>query len=231
MKQFGGWYLPDAEEHLQEWMTKMKQPCFGRLGYQKHKYDLAMKFVRQRRLAVDVGGHVGLWSWPMSHDFESVVAFEPMTAHCACWRANMDGRSNARLEHFALGESRSTVRVETRAPGSTGDTGVDPKAEASSLRAAVADRGELVEQRLLDDFNLQDVDFLKADTEGYELFVMRGARETLLRCRPCVIVEQKAETGGSERYGIGVTDAVAFLQSLGAKKRGALQGDYVMAWD
>lgn len=231
LKRFGSWFFPDGEEHLQEWMTKMHQPCFGRLGYQKHKYDLAMKFVKQKRLGVDVGGHVGLWSWPMSWDFEQVKAFEPMSEHYACWLANMRERDNATVYHCALGETEGRVSVRTRTPGSSGDTGVDPKAENSSLRASVDLVGESVEQRRLDDFKLDNVDFLKIDCEGYELFVLRGAKETLLRCKPCVIVEQKAETGGSSRYGIGVYDGVDFLKGLGAKSRAGLQGDYILSWD
>jgi FkbM family methyltransferase len=233
MKRFdaGGWWLPDSEEHLQQWMTTVSDRRGDRLLYQGKKYRMAMEHVKRRRVAVDIGGHVGLWSWQMAQDFATVHAFEPMTEHRECWRANMADFGNATLYPFALGEVPGMVRVVTRTPGSSGDTGVDPAAERSSLRAAIDTVGEEVELRTLDSFGLTDVDFIKVDTEGFEVFVMRGAVETLLRCKPCCIVEQKPETGGAQRYGVGVTDAVTFLESLGAKRRAGIQGDYILSWD
>jgi len=231
----GGWYLPDGEEHLQEWMTKMQQmvgPVSGhRLGYQAHKYRAALPFVRGRRIALDIGAHVGLWSWPMSFDFAQVHAFEPMTEHRKCWVENMRDRPNATMHPFALGATYATVNLLTRTPGSSGDTGVDPAAERSSLRASVGAIGEKAQLRRLDSFGILEVDFVKIDCEGYEFFVLQGGVETLQRCRPCVIVEQKPETGMVERYGIGVKDGVHFLESIGAKVRAGIQGDYIMSWD
>lgn len=231
MVEYKGIYLPDGETHLIEWMEIMKQFRDGKPMYQGHKYDAAMKHVRRRGLAVDVGGHCGLWSRVMALDFARVVAFEPMKAHIECWKANMAGHGNAQLVECALGETEGEVFIKTRTPGSSGDTGVDPAAERSSLRAAVDSEGQATPLKRLDDFHLMDVDFMKLDTEGYELFVLRGAEETLKRCKPTIIVEQKAETGGAERYGIGVTDAVKYLQGLGAVLRGSLQGDYILSWN
>lgn len=227
----GGWWMPEGERHLQQWMLRMRQPCYGRLGYQKHKYDAAVKLCRQRRLAVDIGAHVALWSWPLSHDFAGVTAFEPMSEHRACYARNMEVRGNWKLYACALGAEQGTVRVATRTPGSSGDTGVDPDAERSSLRATVGLAGEEAPLWRLDDFELAEVDLIKADCEGYELFVMQGAEETLLRCRPVVIVEQKKETGMKERYGISSTDAVKFLEELGMRRRASIQGDFILSWN
>lgn len=227
----GGWWLPDGEEHLQQWILKMRQPCFGRLGYQKHKYDRALQWVRNRAVAVDVGAHVGLWSWPMSHDFAQVHAFEPMQEHRSCWMANMEGQSNAMLYPCAVGNQEGTVRLKTRTPGSSGDTGVDPVAERSSLRASVDSDGEEAKIVRLDDFDFPEVDFLKIDVEGYELYVLQGAVKLLERCRPCIIVEQKPETGMKDRYGLEPKDVIDFLKGMGAKQRAAVQGDYVLSWD
>jgi len=41
----------------------------------------------------------------------------------------------------------------------------------------------------LDSLGLSRLDFLKVDTEGAELHVLRGAQETLRRCRPAVMLE------------------------------------------
>lgn len=213
----GGWWFPDGEAHLQQWIGRMRQPCYGRLGYQCHKREAALRYVKQRRIAVDVGAHVGLFSYPLSHEFAQVIAFEPMPEHRDCFLRNMEGRDNWTLHPVALGPEAGEAAVRTRTEGSSGDTGVEPSGD-----------GHRVEMRTLDSYGLIDVDFVKIDCEGYELLVLRGAVETLQRCRPVVLVEQKPETGGADRYGIGVTDGVRFLERLGYTRKAAIQGDYVM---
>ena len=75
------------------------------------------------------------------------------------------------------------------------------------------------------------VDFLKIDCEGYEVFVVEGEPGAIARCRPCVIVEQKEETGMVERYGVGPIDAVLALEAMGAIRRRVIQGDYILSFD
>jgi len=221
VKRFDQWWFPDHEEHLQDWMNTVGDRRHGRLTYQAHKYDAAMRYVTQRRCAIDVGAHVGLWSWMMARDFEIIEAFEPMQPHRACWQRNMFLVPGVGGVHpYALGADACTVHIRTRTANSSGDTGVEPDGE-----------GVKVEQRTLDSFGFDEVDLIKIDCEGYELFVCEGARETLLRNKPVVIVEQKPETGGPDRYGIGETDAVAYLKSLGAVRREGIQGDYILSWD
>jgi hypothetical protein len=101
------------------------------------------------------------------------------------------------------------------APSSSGDT-------------RVAGEGDIPLERL-DTFKLEDVDFIKLDCEGYELFALRGAEETLKRCRPCVIVEQKP--GRGQRFGLAERGAVDYLQRLGAKLRKEMSGDFILSWD
>ena len=228
----GGWWLPDRELHIQQYMRKANKHRGSRLLYQDHKYQAALKWVRPtRRNAIDIGAHVGFWSWQMAQDFKHVIAFEPMLEHCDCCQSNMIAQSNFYLFNMALGNETKKAFVRIRPPGSPGDNGTDPAAERSSLRACIENaEGEPCTMTTLDSFGFDNVDFLKIDTEGYELFILEGAIETLKRCKPCCIVEQKAETGGAEHYGIGVTDAVTFLKKLGAVQRCVVQGDYVLSW-
>jgi hypothetical protein len=67
-----------------------------------------------------------------------------------------------------------------------------------------------VPMRRLDDFAFADVTAIKLDAEGAEYEILRGARETLLRCRPVLTLEVE------ERHRAGSTYAVpAFLDALG----------------
>jgi FkbM family methyltransferase len=229
IKQVGGVWLPAHETHMAEWMKKRNTHVDGRLTYQYHKLQAAMSHVRQRRTVVDVGAHVGFWSMHLAKWFKSLHAFEPMALHRKCWELNLaavaaEGRVKAALNMHpvALGETPGRVVLHTT-QGSSGDTWVDP---------AVSEMEDSVPLITLDSMQLRDVDFLKIDCEGFELFVLKGGIETLLRDRPCVVVEQKVRPGAfASRYGLGDTDAVVFLQSLGAKVRQVWSGDYIMSWD
>jgi FkbM family methyltransferase len=227
MIRFEDWYLPDGETHLQTWMNLMQQRRLGRLGYQLHKYEKALAFVPpdRRRVAVDVGAHVGLWSYFLAHDFGAVHAFEPKKEHRECWTINMLGlRGIAQLHECALGDDDETWISLHTSPASSGDTYVAPK--------VVHDPEEKIHgsirMRTLDSFQLPAVDFLKIDCEGFELFVLMGAVETLKAFRPVVIVEQKPTHG--EKYGLGDTDAVDFLTRLGYEQRDVVSGDYILTW-
>jgi FkbM family methyltransferase len=46
-----------------------------------------------------------------------------------------------------------------------------------------------VPARTIDSYNFEDVDAIKIDVEGSELFVIEGAKDTIDRCRPSVQVE------------------------------------------
>lgn len=202
--------FPDGESHLQEWMRTKNERVDGRLAYQYHKLAAATSYCSRFRNAVDVGGHVGLWTRNLARKFAHVYAFEPMATHRECFALNVDA-FNVTLHPCALGEAEGSVSMHTN-PTSSGDTWVDGTGD--------------VPMHTLDSYEFDDIDFLKADAEGYELFVMRGAAKTIKRCRPVIIVEQKP--GRAEKFGIGRTDAVTYLQSLGYKLAQEMSGDYIL---
>ena len=125
---YSGWWLPKYEAHLQDWMKRVGDKKHGRLLYQGQKYRLALSKIpaNRRRTAIDVGAHVGLWSWQMIMAFNRVIAFEPMPIHRACYEKNMAGIKNVQLWPYALGNGHGKVWLRTRTPNSSGDTGVIP---------------------------------------------------------------------------------------------------------
>lgn len=213
IKEWEGWWLPEHETHLIEWMTKVNRIVDGRPSYQYHKLERVMKLLGERRVAVDIGAHCGLWSRHLVKDFQFVWAFEPLELHRICFARNLEGETNFNLIPCALGEKEGMVGMHT-SEGSSGDSWVEGS-------------GNILLKKL-DDFNIENVDLIKVDCEGYELYALRGAAETLKRCRPVVIVEQKP--GRAQKWGLGETDAVTYLSSLGARLIDVISGDFIMCW-
>lgn len=215
MVKVDAWWLPDGDTHLPEWMARTDHRVDGRLTYQYRKYAMALTRCVRRRVAVDIGAHVGLWSYWMARDFDTLHAFEPKAEHRACWVENVPARVGVEVHPVALGAEARRVGLQTETAASSGNT---------RIRLDGSD----VEMRTLDSFQLADVDFIKIDCEGYEYAVLVGARDTITRCRPVVIVEQKF--GGGQRYGRGDQDAVTLLAEMGAEQIWNLGWDFVMTF-
>jgi FkbM family methyltransferase len=213
MIQCRGIWLPSHEEHLLPHIEG--SPIIDGAGtYQYAKLEMALRHVKQFRVAVDIGAHVGLWSRVLASRFDRVEAFEPMPEHRDCFVLNV-AADNVSLHDCALGASEAEARM-TIFHGNSG-------------HSHVADGGEVVVPMLtLDSFGLEDVDFCKIDVEGYERNVILGAIDTLKRCKPTLIVEQKPRNGS--RYGHGDHGALRLLERLGAKTVAQKAGDYVMVW-
>lgn len=217
-----GIYLPDGETHLTAWMTKAGELVDGRGTYQVKKLRTALEHVRQFRTAIDVGGHCGLWSMHLAKRFQHVDAFEPVAAHRECFRLNVKA-DNVTLHACALGAKDGGHVVMKTEPTSSGDSYPDPSRPVTRELGLPA---HAVPMRSLDALHLANVDFIKIDCEGYEMFVLEGAVETIKTNWPTIIVEQKP--GHAQRFGFGEKDAVPFLMSMGYKLARELSGDFVM---
>jgi FkbM family methyltransferase len=196
-------------------MEKAGEIVDGRGTYQIKKLRTAVGLCKQRRTAVDIGGHVGLWSMQLTKMFDRVHAFEPVAAHRECFVKNvLDAGGNAILHECALGEQEGKIAIFTE-KGSSGNSHIDAKVTGS------------IPMITLDSLALDEVDFMKLDTEGYEENILRGAVETIKRCRPVIIVEQKRDMAEA-RFGLRPRGAVTFLESLGYKLVKEMSGDYIM---
>lgn len=180
--------------------------------YQGDRLKAALPFCRQRRLALDVGAHIGLWAVQLAEHFEQVAAFEPHPDSFAALAENVAGKAVA-LHQYALGNEIGTTWLSE-----------------IGLAAHVAPAGENgtveIEVVNLDAIELPPIDFLKIDVEGFETFVLRGGARTIQRDRPVIVIEQKHE----RRYGLDDQAAVKLLKQWGAVVEWRMKNDYCLRW-
>ena len=221
VKQVHGAWLPDREDYLVNDIAA--SPRFaGGPSVQLKKYLAALPYVRQYRHAVDIGGNIGLWTRVMAACFDRVTAFEPNPEVWEAFKLNNPAamgpgatgtNSGIRLYAFALGAEPAMLTLNTKLR-STGFTKVDAAGDL------------IVEQRTLDSFGLTEVDLIKIDVEGWEHNVVKGGIETIRRCKPVMIVEQKP--GNAERQGLKQFGAVNLLKKWGAVQVADMAGDIIM---
>lgn len=213
----GGVWLPGHETHLVEHMTERRPHIEeGRATYQWDKIQAAVGHCprTRRRVALDVGAHVGLWAMWLVRAFGHVHCFEPDPSHGDLLRLNMD-RTNYRLFQTALGD-RDGRAVLQSFRGESGRTHVMP-CQAGA-----------VEVRTLDSYAIERVDLIKIDVEGFELPVILGGEQTIREQRPVMVVEQKGNEAGN--YGRARGEAVAQLQRWGARIHRVMSGDVILDW-
>jgi FkbM family methyltransferase len=61
----------------------------------------------------------------------------------------------------------------------------------------------------LDDYDFTDVDVIKIDVEGYELFVLQGGEQTIMKYRP--VIQTELHQGLFKRQGITIQDVAEWF--------------------
>lgn len=211
-----GWWLPDGDVHLHEYLSIAPEWQKERRVYQpSHLGEVFNATLRRRGVAIDVGSHIGFWSFFLAMKFEKVEAFEPDTEYRECFAVNCTA-PNITLHSTALGDTTGMVKL-TRHKYNSGQSHIDEVGDPSAVEIPIAP---------LDFYGFPKVDFIKIDVEGYEYKVLLGAEKTLLKHKPVVIIEQK----NILRYGAKRHDAREYLESLGAVLVRQVVDDCIMGW-
>jgi FkbM family methyltransferase len=199
MKFSDGVAFPDEDDFMVKEFARTK----GR--YQFDHLDAAFRHVENFDVALDGGAHVGLWTRELSRLFRQVIAVEPSKDTCEALRKNVTywGLTNVVVHRVALGREVGLVSMaldrEQAARGNTGGRYTAP--------------GGDVPRVTIDSKNVQALGFLKLDVEGSEYAALLGATETLARCRPVVLFEEKHL--GERYYGHAPGATQEFLRQQG----------------
>ena len=162
----------------------------SRANYEREMELLDLLCDRDRP-GIDVGAKIGMYTYRIRAHSSEVIAFEPISMFNRILRTVFEGK-RGRVEPYAVSDQRGTAKL--RLPyghdgtPKFGRSTIDP---SNRFDPAVIARNEEieVETRRIDDYNFPDVGFIKIDVEGHELAVLAGAKATLARHTPNLLIE------------------------------------------
>lgn len=195
--RYGRTYYFKHDEYVGRSVFKM-----GEFSPEECAYIVKLASERPGELVLDIGANIGCISQALIAVGFEVEAFEPQPAVFELLERNVASTlqepPSIKCHNIALGSRSGTAQmplVDYSKRNNFGGLGIG---QGHGLR---------VELRTLDSFNYSNVGLIKLDVEGYEEEVLRGAVETIARCKPIIYLE--ADRGEK------LTALATFLSSLG----------------
>jgi FkbM family methyltransferase len=161
------------------------------------------------RVMLDVGAHYGNSLAPFAFDGWQVHAFEPDPANRARLRARWASVPGVTIDPRALSDGAVESAPFFRSAASTGISTLSPfdpsHQEAEPVTVTTV-------EAYLDERHLTNVDFLKVDTEGHDLFVLKGMPWDRVRPKAVLCEFDDAKT---RPLGYGYHGLASYLQERG----------------
>jgi FkbM family methyltransferase len=159
-----------------------------------------------RNLCIDVGANDGVYTYKLAKFCGRVEAFEPQPGCCDLIKAYR--AQNINVHCVALSDAPGVLNLNIPAIKGKAITGYATFNEISESHTTIP-----VPLRRLDDFSFKDVSFIKIDVEGHESRVLSGAKETILREQPVILIEIEQRHLGETP----ITDIFEQITNLGYK--------------
>jgi FkbM family methyltransferase len=207
---------------------------------QHHREDLPYlkKLIPEDGVVFDIGAHSGQYTKLFAGIARKgrVYAFEPSEYARSILERLLRWRKlpNVTLLALALSDTKGVAQLATpiKKSGSLGfglahlvnaalSTGKDL---ATGKNLAFTVETSTVDQ-MAESLGLRRLDFIKADIEGFELHMLRGARQTLQRFKP--ILQLEISEPRLARAGSSAAELRSFLKSLGYSEAASPNGDAI----
>jgi len=189
IEKINGFWVPSNDVHIEDWKKDKnftQNKCLKKLITHCKSKDIKFNHV------LDIGAWVGTWTMAMNSFCGKVIAFEPDPVHYECLVKNCS--EDVETHQLAVGNEEKMISLSdddfTQAKRVMGDGNI-PMVTIDSL-------------------NLDDVDLIKIDVEGYEMEVLKGADQTLKNVEYLMI----ELNNNSKKYGSSNLEIEKYLKKM-----------------
>ena len=148
---------------------------------QRYDMDHAIRRCRRTEVVVQAGGNTGMWPHRMAGTFKSVHTFEPHPKLYQCLIYNTYGLGKVITYPYALGDKEGRAALDF------------PEGQRNLGAVCLRPNGGPGEVAIwtIDSLALCACDLIQLDIEGYEPLALLGAKETIAKYRPVLMLEDK----------------------------------------
>ena len=191
-----GYAIISDDTHIGKWVKQNK-----RLDFDQNTLPFILKYIKKGDVIIDAGANIGAYSYAFLNKTEDglVVSFEPNQDAFECLSYNLQFYKNSVVFNCALGDKSGKVSIV--------------KDKNAGATHCVFDPVGDINMRTIDSYNLQKVDFIKIDVEGFESFVLTGAIKTIQKFKPTMLIE--INRGALEKNGMTSENIFSFLYMMG----------------
>ena len=184
--------------------------------HEKHFTDFVRLYLKKGDVALDLGANLGYHTITMAELVENsgkILSFEPQRIifqqlNCNVFLNRLD---NVDTYNLAVGNSNSDVFID-----SPNYHRINPMYTNIGNTSINTDNvGYKVHQIQLDSLELNRLDFIKLDIQGYELFALQGAKNTIDKFKPVMFME--IEEKQLEKFKTSSVDLINYTKELGYK--------------
>lgn len=168
--------------------------------YSDYEVELFKKVLKEGSIAMEIGSNIGSLTVPMAQlvgDTGKVYAFEPGRETFGLLDRNITQNNlRGRVELF----QKAAIDKHMSLPIYNNPNPNYPKVEDGRGNPHVlgAKADDFCEAITIDEMNIKKLDFVKIDVDGCEQSTVEGMRETIMRCRPIIYIENEVPANASK---------------------------------
>lgn len=164
IEKINGFWVPGNDIHVEQWRQ-------GRPFTQHKCLKQFLKYCdtngKKFTTVLDIGAWCGTWSAEVAPYCKKIYAIEPDPTNFECLSKNLCIFDNIALLNCAVGDTETTVSLTD-----------DDFTQARRINTSGP-----IHMKTVDSFQFEDVDLIKIDVEGFEMNVLRGAKDTVKQCK------------------------------------------------
>jgi FkbM family methyltransferase len=174
------------------------------------------RLVATGNIAIDVGANVGIYTGWLSRlvgPSGRVLAFEPYPPVLEKLVTNVKRMRATNVVISGAAVGNQSGRTELELPKGRRGRVNDPYVHIKDIQTLGGRTLLTTIDSAVEEEHLNQVNLMKVDVEGYERFVIEGARDTIRRFRPVILIE--IFDGWAGRYGSSYREVDALLADRG----------------